>query len=47
MTVENILKILKTRKETSKISGNTTEFYFVCELIKMAEDYKELKEQEE
>lgn len=45
MTVETILKILKTREEAAKMSGNTTELSFMYELVKMTEDYKKLKEQ--
>ena len=46
MTVEQILTILKTREKAARINGNTTECSFVKELIKMAEDYKKLKENE-
>ena len=45
MNVETILKILKTREETAKMDGNATEISFIYELVKMAEDYKRLKEQ--
>ena len=45
MDVETILKILKTREEAAKMSGNTTEFSFMYELTKAMEDYKRLKEQ--
>lgn len=45
MTVDTILRILKTREEAAKMSGNTTELSFMYELTKMAEDYKKLKEQ--
>lgn len=45
MNVETILKILKTREEVAKMSGNTTELSLMYELVKMAEDYKRLKEQ--
>lgn len=45
MNVETILRILKTREEAAKISGNTTELSLMYELVKMAEDYKRLKEQ--
>lgn len=44
MTVENILKILKTREEAARMNGNTTEFSLMFELVKLAEDYKKLKE---
>ena len=47
MNVETILKILKTREEAAKINGNTTELSLMYELVKMAEDYKRLKEQTE
>ena len=45
MNVETILRILKTREEAAKMSGNTTELSLMYELVKMAEDYKRLKEQ--
>lgn len=47
MNVENILKILKTREEAAKMEGNATEISFMYELVKMAEDYKKLKEENE
>ena len=45
MNVETILKILKTREEVAKMSGNTTELSLMYELTKAMEDYKRLKEQ--
>jgi hypothetical protein len=45
MNVETILKILKTREEAAKMSGNTTELSLMYELTKAMEDYKRLKEQ--
>lgn len=45
METEQILKILKTREAMAKEEGNTTEISFLYELVKMAEDYKRLKEQ--
>lgn len=47
MTVELILEILKTRQEAAEMEGNTTELSLLYELVKIAEDYKELKKQAE
>lgn len=44
MTVESIIKILKTREEAAKLNGNTTERSLMFELVKMAEDYKSMTE---
>lgn len=46
MTVEQILIILKTREKAARINGNTTEVTLINELVKMAKDYKRLKEKE-
>lgn len=46
MTVEQILTILKTREKAARINGNTTEITLINELVKMAKDYKRLKEKE-
>lgn len=45
MEIEQILKILKTREKAAKMEGNTTEISFLYELVKMARDYKILKEE--
>lgn len=45
MTVEQILEILKTRQAVAEDNGNTTELSLLFELVKMAENYKELLEE--
>ena len=45
MSIEQIKEILATREKAAKMNGNTTELRFIRELIKMANDYKRIKEQ--
>lgn len=43
MTADQIIEILKVRQIVAKDNGNTTELSLLYELVKMAEECKELK----
>lgn len=45
MTVEQVLEILRTREAVAREVGNTTELSLIYELVKIAENYKELLEE--
>lgn len=41
MTMESVLKMLNTRVQAARMSGNTTELSLMLELTKIVKDYKE------
>ena len=43
MDAQQIIEILKVRQSVAEANGNTTELSLLYELVKMAEEYKELK----
>ena len=45
MDINIVQEILKTREQIARNNGNTTELSLILELLKISEEYKELKEQ--
>ena len=45
MNINIVQEILRTREQIARNNGNTTELSLILELLKISEEYKELKEQ--
>ena len=45
MNINTVQEILRTREQIARNNGNTTELSLILELLKISEEYKELKEQ--
>lgn len=45
MEINTVQEILRTREQIARNSGNTTELSLILELLKISEEYKELKQQ--
>lgn len=45
MKINTVQEILRTREQIARNNGNTTELSLILELLKISEEYKELKEQ--
>ena len=45
MDINIVQEILKTREQIARNNGNTTELSLILELLKISEEYKEMKEQ--
>ena len=45
MEISTVQEILRTREQIARNNGNTTELSLILELLKISEEYKELKEQ--
>ena len=45
MDINTVQEILRTREQIARNNGNTTELSLILELLKISEEYKELKEQ--
>lgn len=45
MEINTIQEILRTREQIARNNGNATELSLILELLKISEEYKELKEQ--
>lgn len=45
MEINTVQEILRTREQIARNSGNTTELSLILELLKIAKEYKELKQQ--
>lgn len=45
MEISTVQEILRTREKIARNNGNTTELSLILELLKISEEYKEMKEQ--
>ena len=45
MEINTVQEILKTREQMARNNGNATELSLILELLKISEEYKELKQQ--
>ena len=45
MNINTVQEILRTREQIARNNGNTTELSLILELLKISEEYKEMKEQ--
>lgn len=45
MEINTVQEILRTREQIARNNGNATELSLILELLKISEEYKELKEQ--
>ena len=45
MEINTVQEILKTREQIARNNGNATELSLILELLKISEEYKELKQQ--
>ena len=45
MEINTVQEILRTREQIARNNGNATELSLILELLKISEEYKELKQQ--
>ena len=45
MNINTVQEVLRTREQIARNNGNTTELSLILELLKISEEYKELKGQ--
>ena len=45
MEINTVQEILRTREQIARNNGNVTELSLILELLKIAKEYKELKQQ--
>ena len=45
MKINTVQEILRTREQIARNNGNNTELSLILELLKISEEYKEMKEQ--
>lgn len=45
MEINTVQEILRTREQMARNNGNATELSLILELLKISEEYKELKQQ--